>query len=169
MRPPRGLKELLSDLADGEGGFGGSSVHTGESTIDEYLRRCIDMSDPTKAEPGLVPQTTYWVLDESDEAIGIVRLRHYLSDKLRVRGGHCGYYIRSDKRGKGYGKTMLGLALERLKDLGEHRALITTDSENASSVRIIEANGGRFTEVGIDPKRGVEYRRYWIDLEFSQS
>ena len=122
------------------------------------------MPDPAKLKPGQVPQTVFWVLDAEGEAVGMVRLRHYLNDKLRVHGGHCGYYVRSDQRGKGYGRALLGLALDELRHLGETRALITTYPGNAASIRVIESNGGQFADVRTDPETGAKYRRYWIDL-----
>ena len=168
LDPPSGLSELLADLGAGENGFGGTPVNAGEATLEEYLQQCCDMPDRAKLKPGLVPQIVFWVLNEVGEAIGMVKLRHYLSDKLRVHGGHCGYFIRRDHRGKGYGKPMLSLALAELRSLGEKRALITTDSDNARSIRVIEANGGQFSDLSTDPETGAECRRYWIDLDPQQ-
>ena len=168
MNPPPGIQELLTDLGDGENGFGGTSVHTGEIALEEYLRQCCDMPDPAKLRPGLVPQTVFWTLDDDGEAVGIVRLRHYLNDNLRVHGGHIGYYVRRDQRGKGYGKEMLRLALDELRRLGEKRALITTDPDNVRSIRVIEANDGQFSDASTDPRTGAMYQRYWVDLEPQQ-
>lgn len=165
LNPPLRFRELLKDLGDGENGFMGTPVHSGKTTLEEYLQQCRDMPDPTKLRPGLVPQTVFWVLNDASEAIGIVRLRHYLNDKLHVHGGHIGYYIRRNQRGKGYGKQMLALALDELRKLGGKRALITTDPDNLPSIRIIEANCGQFSDLSIDPETGAKYRRYWVDLE----
>ncbi len=72
---------------------------------------------------------------------------------------------RRDQRGKGYGKEMLRIALDELRKLGEKRALITTDPDNVRLIRVIEANGGQFSDVRTDPRTGAKYRRYWVDLE----
>jgi predicted acetyltransferase len=165
LEPPSGLEKLLADLGEGESGFSGTPVHSGEVSLDEYLRQCRDMKDPAKIRPGRVPQTVFWALDDDGEAIGIARIRHYLNDRTRIRGGHLGYFVRSDRRGKGYGKEVLRLALLELRRFGESRALITTDSDNVRSIRVIEANGGYFAGVGTHPRTGKEYRRYWIDLQ----
>ena len=164
MKPPRGLGALADDLGDGENGFAGTPVHSGELSLNEYLRRCCDMPDPAKLRPGLVPQTVFWGLNEEGEAIGMVRLRHFLNENLLIHGGHLGYYIRSDQRGRGYGKEMLRLALIELRKLGEKRALITTNLDNAASIRVIEANGGSFADISVDPETGYEFRRHWIEL-----
>ncbi|MFA6240131.1 MAG: GNAT family N-acetyltransferase [Candidatus Hydrogenedentales bacterium] len=162
---PPGLREFLAELAGGENGFGGTPVHTGEATVEEYIQQCRDMTDPAMLLPGLVPQTIFWVLDADGALVGMVRLRHRLNDNLRLHGGHIGYFIRRDQRGKGYAKEALRLALNELRKLGERRALLTVDPDNAPSIGVIERNGGRLENAVTDPKTGNRYRRYWIELQ----
>lgn len=59
LNMPLGLRELLIDLGVGENRFGSMPVHTGESTVEEYLHRCREMADPNKLRHGLVSQTVY--------------------------------------------------------------------------------------------------------------
>ena len=163
MNAPCGLAELIADLGTGENGFGGTPVATGDLTLEEYLRRCIDMADGVNLQPGYVPQTLFWVIDENGKAIGMVRVRHYLNDKLREQGGHIGYYIRHNNRGKGYGKEALHQALAELRKIGERRALLTVHMDNVSSIKVIEANGGIF-ESEEQNSEGERFGRYWIEL-----
>jgi predicted acetyltransferase len=160
---PHGLTQLIADLGTGENGFGGTPVATGELTLTDYLRRCIVMADGINLQPGYVPQTVFWVIDEDGEAIGMVRVRHYLNDKLREQGGHIGYYIRRDKRNKGYGKEVLHQALEQLRKIGERRALLTVNMDNIASIKVIQANGGVFESEGRNTD-GQRFGRYWIEL-----
>ena len=163
LTAPRGLAELLADLGDGENGFNGTAVGRGEMTIPEYLQSCVDMTDASKLKPGYVPQTVFWVIDEAGEAVGLVRVRHYLNDKLRERGGHIGYYIRPSQRGKGYATQALRLALVELKQLGEDRAMLSMNESNLQSRRVIEANGGVLESIGLN-EDGEEFCRYWIEI-----
>ena len=89
--PPPGLRELLEDLGDGENGYMGTPVPSGNMALEEYLRRCVAMTDPANVPPGLVPQTTFWALDDEGVAIGMVRMRHCLNEKLLAHGGHVGF------------------------------------------------------------------------------
>jgi len=164
INPPRGLAELITDLGDGENGFGGTPVHTGELTLEEYLQRCIAMTDAENLPLGYVPQSVFWVIAEAGEAVGMVRMRHYLNEKLRDRGGHIGYYIRHDRRGKGYAKEALHQALAMLRTLGEKRAMLTVNMDNLASIRVIEANGGALESEGEDTD-GKKFGRFWIELE----
>jgi predicted acetyltransferase len=163
INAPRGLAELLADLGTGENGFGGTPVATGVLTLDEYVQKCIEMTDVTKLLPGHVPQTIFWAIDENEEAIGMVRVRHYLNKSLKERGGHIGYYVRRDKRSQGHGKEMLRQALAELMKIGETRALLTVNMDNIPSLKVIEVNGGVLESVGQSPE-GEKFGRYWIDL-----
>ena len=87
----------------------------------------------------------------------------YLNDKLRERGGHIGYYIRPSQRGKGYATQALRLALQELKQLGEDRAMLSTDMTNLPSRRVIEANGGVLDGMGLN-EDGTQFCRYWIEI-----
>jgi predicted acetyltransferase len=160
--PPPGVEELLADLGDGENGFGGTPVHGGAMTLAAFLQHCQAQRSAENLQPGLVPQTVFWVLDEHSRAVGMVRMRHYLNEHLLDHGGHVGYYIKPDQRGRGYGTAALGLALVELRKLGEDRVMLTVDLDNYASIRVIEANGGRLASIGTD-ERGRSFGRYWIE------
>lgn len=161
---PRGLAELLTDLGAGENGFGGTPVPGGELKLEEYLQHCIERTDVDKLPPGYVPQTVFWVVDDASEAIGMVRMRHYLNAKLKEHGGHIGYYIRHDKRGQGYAKEALRQALVVLRTVGEKRAMLTVDMDNIASIRVIESNGGVLESESEDAD-GKKFGRFWIELD----
>ncbi len=67
-------------------------------------------------------------------------------------------------RGRGFGRLALALALPRFRELGLDRILVTCDSTNEASRRIIEANGGTFEDEVQLADRVVPTRRYWIDI-----
>jgi predicted acetyltransferase len=163
LNPPRGLAELLTDLGTGENEFGGTPVATGELTLQEYLERYLEMPDATKLRPGYVLQTVFWAIDQEGQAIGMMRVRHYLNHRLRDQGGHIGYYIRRDRRGKGYGKEVLRQALIELRKLGEDKALLTIDMDNIPSIKVIQTNGGVFESEG-QGEDGKRFGRFWIEL-----
>ncbi|MBI5293893.1 MAG: GNAT family N-acetyltransferase [Chloroflexi bacterium] len=164
LTAPRGLAELLADLGNGENGFNGTAVGRGEMAIPEYLQSCMDMTDASKLKPGFVPQTVFWIIDDAGEAVGLVRVRHYLNDKLRERGGHIGYYIRPSQRGKGYATQALRLALVEIRKLGEPRAMLSTNETNLPSRRVIEVNGGVLDGMGLN-EDGTQFCRYWIEID----
>ena len=113
---------------------------------------------------GYVPYSTYWLVD-GGRFIGQTNVRHQLNDHLLQIGGHIGYDIRPSKRGNGYGNKILELALQKAKELGIERALITSDIRNLASRKIIEKNGGVFENQIRNPEMGHDALRFWIDLK----
>lgn len=111
---------------------------------------------------GLVPSHLYFFVDEG-RILWAIQIRHHINhSNLLEAGGHIGYGIRPNERGKWYATEMLRLALIEAKKIGLQKALIVCHDENSASAKVIENNGGvfeRFTE-----KDGKKIRRYWITL-----
>jgi len=160
-----GIDELLLELGDGEFGFQGSDYARGRMSLTSYLQLLEDMSHGRRLKPGWIPVTTFWCLDDTGRPVGMSRLRHTLTAQTLARGGNIGYYVRPSQRCKGYGTAILAQTLEEARKLGLDRVLLTTDSENAASIRVIMANGGWLEDQRIDQKTGRPYRRYWIELK----
>lgn len=104
---------------------------------------------------GHVPCTNRWWVD-GDEYLGRIAIRHQLTDFLRRLGGHIGYDVRRSRRGEGHATAMLGATLPLAHELGIDSALITCDTGNIASRRVIEANGG-VLENEVDGKL-----RFWV-------
>jgi len=51
---------------------------------------------------------------ENETFIGLVSIKHHLTDKLKIIGGHITYFIRPSRRNRGYGSRILKLALQKL-------------------------------------------------------
>ena len=100
---------------------------------------------------------------EDDRVVGLIDLRHHIDHPvLGLWGGHIGYTVRPDERGKGYAKQMLRLDLEKARTLGLQKVLVTCSPNNPASERTILACGGKFEkEILVDDAR---IRRYWIEL-----
>jgi predicted acetyltransferase len=104
---PRDFEMLINDIGNGENGFEASVLTCSDISTSEKLKACQEMADPMLLKPGRVPQTVYWILDEHDRAVGIIKIRHYLNEQLLIKSGLIGFYVRRDARGKGYGKKLL--------------------------------------------------------------
>lgn len=164
MNPPAGLLDFLRDLGDGENGFGGSRILHDDFSLEAYLDRFCAMDDPERIEPLLARQTSFWVIDKNDVIVGMLKIRHHLTELTEINGGHIGYYIRKSHRGQGLGKRSLQLGLAKLREFGVTRALITIYPENHASIKVAEALGGVYQDTVDDQKSGHQINRYWIDL-----
>lgn len=165
--------DLFASWAEAVAEFGG--VHIAGSglqppvlgeppVLDLLIEKARSFADTSRATPeGLVHNDLYWLTDDA-EVVGFVSIRHELNDFLLAVGGHVGYAVRPSRRRRGYAHAALALALERCRELGIERVLVTCDDDNVGSYRTIEAAGGVLENVvpsnedGAPPKR-----RYWIE------
>lgn len=92
-------------------------------------------------------------------------MRLKLNQYLTSIGGHIGYSINPTERKKGYGKQMLKQALIEAKKQGLEKVLLTCDSDNQGSRKIIESNRGILEETIFNEERAKTINRYWIYLE----
>ncbi|QLE57922.1 GNAT family N-acetyltransferase [Nostoc sp. TCL26-01] len=131
------------------------------STYIQYLE---NNSQGINLKPGFVPATNFWLVMNSKIILGESQLRHWLVPTLEHRGGHIGYMIRPLQRSKGYGTTILAMTLEKAKNMGLSRVLLTCDQDNLASARIIQKNQGKLTSEGLWENSDKVISRYWIDL-----
>jgi len=131
--------------------------------FDTFLQQLQDQKDRSKLPPHLVPSSDFWLID-NDEYVGRLSLRHELNEPLLTWGGHIAYEIRPSKRMRGYGKEILRLGLEKARELGLHRVLVTCNEDNIGSKKIIEFNGGKLENAVHVEGLPVRKLRYWIDI-----
>jgi predicted acetyltransferase len=113
---------------------------------------------------GFVPNSTFWLVREGREIVGVSNLRHRLTETLLREGGNIGYGIRPSARRNGFGREILRQTLLRARNVGLSRVLVTCGKQNTGSVRIILGNGGVFESEEFMPDRGEIVRRYWIEI-----
>lgn len=109
-----------------------------------------------------VPQTLLFLKNSIGTILGATSIRHYLNHTNIVDGGHIGYGICPEYRGKGYGNIILELALKKLLAKGIYNVLVTCDSDNITSQKVILHNGGVLENQTYD-EDGVAINRYWIN------
>lgn len=92
-----------------------------------------------------VKQTIYWLMCD-DIPIGIGKIRHELTIESRKNGGNIGYAIAAEYRGKGYGRELLRLLIQKAKKMGISEIILTIDKGNDSSRVVAECNGAKLIE-----------------------
>ena len=140
----------------------GLSIPELEADFETYVEKKMSESRGENLPDGYVPATTYWLVD-GDTYIGGISVRHELNENLKNIGGHIGYDIRPSERGKGYGNKVLELGLQKAKELGISRVLVTCNVTNTASRKIIEKNGGVLENQVPDPETGIDKLRFWIE------
>ena len=157
-----GYLELLEEQHQaGEDFFQSALAQKDFATFIEELNL---QSKGINLPPGIVPMSTFWLIDSSQMILGRSVVRHFLTPALEHQGGHIGYVIRSSRRRQGYGALILFLTLEKARSLGLARVRITCDTDNIGSVRVIEKNNGVLSATTISEQTGKLISQYWIDL-----
>jgi predicted acetyltransferase len=133
------------------------------SNFEKFIRLCTDEATGRNLAPGRVQQSTFWLSRNEQRILACSRLRHSLNPYLEEFGGHIGYDVRPSERGRGYGTQILKLTLDKAREIGLKRLLVTADSSNVASWRIIEKNGGVLHSEAVSRETGELLRKYWIE------
>jgi len=127
-----------------------------------FLRQLNDCSLGIGIPEEFAPHTTYWLVRDDWDVVGVSSLRHRITDALWKNGCHIGYGIRPSERRQGYATLILKKTLEKAKERGIDKVFITCHKGNIGSVKAIRGNGGV-----LDAEYQLEghpdlMQRYWI-------
>ena len=131
----------------------------------QWIEHSLNSKKKETVPDGLIPATQYIFVRESDNKIvGMLQIRHYFNDFLEKFGGHIGYSVAPSERRKGYATQMLQHELEKCKELGIYKVLITCDYDNEGSRKTILKNGGVYESTVHEPDEDIDLQRYWIEI-----
>lgn len=137
--------------------------------FDAFLSRLQDCAKGIGVPDGFVAHSTYWLVRNGQEVVGVSNIRHALTPALRREGGNIGYGVRPSARGQGLGTEVLRLSLQRAAALGLTEVLLTCGKQNVASARVIVGNGGVLESEEFMEGRGEVVQRYWITLPPAQA
>lgn len=140
----------------------GRGVELAREDFGRYLAFLDRGGRGRRARAGRPGMSVFWLVDAGGQVLGSARLRHWLTERTYRIGGHIGYDIRPDLRGRGLGTLQLRLVLEQAAWRGMARVLLTVEESNTASMRVLAKCGAREDRAIL--RRGVRHRRYWIWL-----
>lgn len=146
VRPDMSWKEkalaFRQDFFDhGEPVIFGSELLDKTERYEDWLEAVTRNTDPATVNPDWVLTDTFFAVDEEEEIVGIIDLRHSLNGFLADLG-NCGYSVRPSRRRMGFGSRMLSLLLDRARALGMESLHISVERDNIPSVKVIRKSGG---------------------------
>ncbi len=148
---------LRSEFINGGGGLAQFEC------IEDWLDSVARNSDPSTVAEGRVASRVYCYVD-NDVMVGLIALRPVLNEYLSKYGGHIAYCVHPEHRRRGHATQMLRMCLEKAREAGSDRVLITCEEDNEASRKIILANGGEYESTVFEPDERVNIERYWIEL-----
>lgn len=152
----RDIYDMLQKIPKEENGFTNGNNGITYEEFKKWLIKSDNMSNGIGLEEWMVPQSIYWLYIDG-EPVGMGKLRHYLTDKLRTEGGHIGYSIHPDFRNKGYGKILLKMLIDCAKDIDIDKLLLMIHNHNVASIKTALANNG------IIEKTDIKCHFIWIE------
>ena len=102
-----------------------------------------------------------------DEIVGHLLLRYPMEDRTVVRFGFV--IVDNSKRGMGYGKQMLRLAIDYVQqELGTQKITLGVFCDNHSAVECYKSVGFRITGTDSYPIDGEEWKGFEMELELEE-
>ncbi len=140
------LLDLARDFQAGGDTRFNSLLKGGDEAFFVFLQNLADESREDDLPPGVIPQSTFWLVGDDTTLLGFSRLRHRMGDNLLEKGGQISLEIRPSERGKGYEDALLRLTLEQTAAMGIKEVVLTCAEEDAETAARIQAAGGQLIE-----------------------
>ena len=135
--------------------------------FDDFQSLVTRLNDSSvgKGLPGdWVPHTTYWLIEDG-EIVGVSSLRHQMTERLKLLGGHIGLGVRPSAQGRGVAKELLRQTLAQAERLGITEALVVCLKDNIASAKVIQANGGTLESEYRVPEYSGLLQRYVVPVK----
>ena len=130
-------------LDNNENVINGSELLDKTESYEEWLQSVTNNADINTVNPEWVLTDTFFAVDDNDEIVGIIDLRHELNEFIQDFG-NSGYSVRPSERRKGYATEMLRLIKEVAKRVGLDSLQHSVERSNEPSVKTIKKNGGLY-------------------------
>lgn len=128
-------------LEYGENSIPGSELLDKMDSFDDWMKYIRKNSNTCTVSDDWVLTSVFIAVDDKDDVVGIISLRHELNDFLKDFG-HVGYSVHPKMRRIGIATFMLKEVLEFAKKVGLKEVQLSSMQDNPASIRTIEKNGG---------------------------
>ena len=134
----------------------GSELLDQMENYEEWLVSVTNNISEETVNPAWVVTDTFFAVNESNEIVGIIDLRHTLNDFLKDFG-NSGYSVRPSERRKGYATEMLRQILDVARESGMIELHLSVERDNEPSIKTIISNGGVYV-------RSFEFENEMADI-----
>lgn len=128
------IYSLFQSFPKNENGFENQTKGMSLIEFKQWLQICKKEAQGIGLEAWKVPQTIYVLFNDDQVAVGVFKLRHYLTETLKNGAGHIGFGIGAPYRRQGYATKGLKLCLEKAKELGIDEVYLSCYKYNIGSL-----------------------------------
>lgn len=128
------------------------------NNFEQYVNKLNNNAKGLDLPKGYIPSSTFWLVNEANKVLGVVRIRH----QAIPLHGHIGYDIAPQYRGNGYGNKILELALPLANQLGINQVMLNCESNNIRSQKVIQSNNGVLFKTIVED--GRVYNQFIIEI-----
>ena len=136
-----------------------------ENSYEKYLFKCEEDKNIESINSNWSNATNYLLVDENNNIYGCSQFRHHIKGNLVNVGGNFAYAIRPSERGKGYGTLQLKLLIEKAKNYGLNKVLITCRDNNIASKKTMQKFKGTPDTLVKSIYPDIMEYRYWINIK----
>ncbi|MGI6743415.1 MAG: GNAT family N-acetyltransferase [Eubacteriales bacterium] len=131
----------------------------------DYISECRKYKTRETVPAGYAAAAQFLYIRKSDDRlVGMIQIRHYLTEYLAKYAGHIGFSVRPSEQRKGYGTSMLRAVLGYCPEIGIDKILITCDEGNPGSEKTIINSGGVYESTVYEEEKDHGIKRFWITL-----
>lgn len=154
------------ESSDDEYKFEGTSniKYVLNDSYEKYLEKCEADKNIESINPAWSNAVNYLLVDANNHIYGCSQFRYHILGELINVGGNFVYAIRPSERGKGYGTIQLKLLIEKAKEIGLEKVLVTCRENNIGSRKTMEKFIGKSDTLVPSIHDGIMEYRYWIDI-----
>lgn len=136
------IYEMYQDIPDGDNNQSNKAYGLNKEDFKKYIEKEIKRKYNEVTDDD-TPTLTY-IMYVDNIPVGYICLRTKLNDNWKKWSGNFYYQIRKSKRRMGYATKMLGLGLQKLKEMNFEVAYGQSSKGNIASQKTIENNKGIF-------------------------
>lgn len=133
--------------------------------FETLLKELYEMEHDTSLPKGIFPDANYLFVDDNDDIIGFVNIRHHLSNILLNVRGNISYGLRPSDRNPETIEQLIKLSLKEAKLIGIKKLKFICPKTDHHLCNLIIDLNGIFESEGYNEVERYHIQRYWINLE----